>query len=92
MTKCKKNDINIYSKYVRDCVRLVRACLRDDNIDYAKKKLVLREWLCHSHFKLVNTSYYPMDWRNRLMMFFLIHKMFFMSFFVANVKRVLLRR
>lgn len=88
----EKNDINIYSKYVRDCVRLVRACLRDDNIDYAKKKLVLREWLCHSHFKLVNTSYYPMDWRNRLMMFFLIHKMFFMSFFVANVKRVLLRR
>lgn len=84
-----KDDIELYSKYVRDSVRVVRMCLRDNQITFIKKKQLLYDWLSQSNFQLLNMRDYSMDWRNRLMMFFFKSRMLFVSYMVVNGKRIL---
>lgn len=87
-----KDDVKIYSKYVRDCVRLVRSCLRADHITLSMKKQVLYEWYSRSYFKYLKTPNYSMDWRNRIMVFFMKINCISVSYLIVNAKRILLRR
>ncbi len=85
-----KEDVKIHSKYVRDCVRLIRACLGEKQIPLAKKKQILYEWVSHSYFRSLRLSNYMIDWRNRLMVYFMKLKCIAVSYLIVNGKRMLM--
>ena len=87
-----KDDVKISSKYVRDCVRLIRSCLRADHIPFLKKKKVLYEWYSQSYFKYLKTHNYSMDWRNRIMVFFMKINCISICYLIVNAKRIILNR
>lgn len=87
-----RDDVNIYSKYVRDCIHLIRACLGAKHIPLAKKKQVLYEWMSQSCFRNLRLSNYSMDWRNRLMVWFMKLKCVAVSYLIVNGKRMLICR
>lgn len=88
---CRDN-VNLHSKYVRDCVHLIRACLGAENMPFIVKKQVLHEWLTKSYFRTLNTNNYSMDWRNRMMVGFMKFKCTKVSYLIVNGKRMLLSR
>lgn len=85
-----KDDVNIHSKYVRDCIHFIRACLGAKHIPLAKKKQGLYEWMSHSYFRNLRLSNYSMDWRNRLMVYFTKLKCIAVSYLIVNGKRMLM--
>lgn len=82
-------DKRIYSKYISDCVRIVRECLRMATLSFYEKRRYLYSWLEKSYLSSLCLHSYSMDWRNRLMMFFFKSRMLFVSYMVVNGKRIL---
>lgn len=85
------DDNRIYSKYISDCVRIVRECLRMATHSFSQKKCYLYSWLKKSYLSSLCLRPYSMDWRNRLMMFCFKNRMLFLSYLVVNGKRILKR-
>lgn len=83
------NDERIYNKYMSDCVRIVRDCLRIATLSFYHKTRYLYSWLEKSYLSSLCLHSYTMDWRNRLMMFFFKSRMLFVSYMVVNGKRIL---
>lgn len=83
------NDERIYNKYMSDCVRIVRECLRMATLSFSEKKRYLYSWLEKSYLSSLYLHSYSMDWRNRLMMFCFKNRMLFLSYLVVNGKRIL---
>lgn len=83
------NDERIYNKYMSDCVRIVRDCLRIATLSFYDKTRYLYSWLEKSYLSSLCLHSYTMDWRNRLMMFFFKSRMLFVSYMVVNGKRIL---
>lgn len=84
-------DKRIYSKYISDCVRIVRECLRMATLSFYEKRRYLYSWLEKSYLSSLCLHSYSMDWRNRLMMFCFKNRMLFLSHLVVNGKRILKR-
>ena len=83
------NDERIYNKYMSDCVRIVRECLRMASLSVSEKKRYLYAGLEKSYLSSLYLHSYSMDWRNRLMMFCFKNRMLFLSYLVVNGKRIL---
>ena len=87
-----KDEMSIYSKYIKDCIHLVRACLKATHITYGKKKQILCEWLSQSYFRMLKLSYYPMHWKDKVLMFFIKKQCVGISYLIVNGKSMLKHR
>ena len=76
--------------YVKKGMVAQRACLGEKQIPLAKKKQILYEWLSHSYFRSFRLSNYMIDWRNRLMVYFMKLKCIAVSYLIVNGKRMLM--
>jgi hypothetical protein len=83
------DDHRVYFKYMNDCVRIVRECLRMASLSFYEKKRYLYSWLAKSYLSSLYLPSYSMDWRNLLMMFCFKNRMFFLSYLVVNGKRMI---
>lgn len=84
-----KDANEVYSKYMNDCVRIVRDCLKMATLSFQKKKSYLYSWLSISYLLSLCLKAYPMDWRNYLMMFFFKNRMLYVSYLIVNGKRII---
>lgn len=80
--------IQLYKKYVADCIRIIRSFLLC-NEKYRIKKEILCAWLKESHLKNLKLTNYKLVWQNHLLLRAIQIHLFSFANLIVNWRRII---
>ena len=75
----KGTDPGINRKYLRDIVVYYRAIVQNSNFSREEKRTFFEKWIKTSHLKEIDLGKVSIDWKNRLLLFFVRHRLWLLS-------------
>lgn len=82
----KGTDPGINRKYLRDIVVYYRAIVQNSNFSREEKRTFFEKWIKTSHLKEIDLGKVSIDWKNRLLLFFVRHRLWGLSELQVNWK------
>ena len=80
------SDQNISRKYIRDIIVYYRAVVQNNNFKRKEKRTFFEKWIKTSHLKEIDLGKMSIDWKNRLLLFFVRHRLWALSELQINWK------
>ena len=80
------SDQNISRKYIRDIIVYYRAVVQNNNFKRKEKRTFFEKWIKTSHLKEIDLGKMSIDWKNRLLLFFVRHRLWALSELQVNWK------
>lgn len=83
------NSPAVHNKYLRDVVVYFRAIMLNRNISRKEKYSCFEQWIETSYLKTVNINRSDIDLKNRILLFFICHKMWTFAYMQINWRTIL---
>lgn len=83
------SDPDISKKYIRDIIVYYRAVVQNRNFRREEKRAFFEKWIKTSHLKGIDLGKVSIDWKNRLLLFFIRHRLWLLAELQINWKSVL---
>lgn len=80
------SDQNISRKYIRDIIVYYRSVVQNNNFKRKEKRTFFEKWIKTSHLKEIDLGKMSIDWKNRLLLFFVRHRWWALSELQINWK------
>lgn len=82
-------DPEVNQKYIRDLLVYFRAIVQNEHFSINEKKECFNEWAKNAHICFIDLSNISMEWKTRLLLFFIRHKMWGMAEIQINWRKLL---
>lgn len=83
------SDPDISKKYIRDIIVYYRAVVQNRNFKREEKRAFFEKWIKTSHLKEIDLSKVSIDWKNRLLLLFIRHRLWLLTELQINWKSAL---